>query len=147
MVAFKKKKRNIFGYKNRVKQILIFSLIFNWKLLALQLCVGFCCTPAWISYKYTCPLPPEPASPPTILQLVTLHFLCPSFYLTSPSPVSEQHFPERGQCLLCTTTSEGSFAELKIKSLITLLCWWFFIKYQSFSCLLSLSQKKKCCGE
>lgn len=75
--------------------------------------------------------------------LVTLHFLCPSFYLTFPSPALEQHFPERSKWFfLCTTTSEGSFAELKIRSLITLLCWCFFIKYQSFSCRLCLSEKE-----
>ena len=31
---------------------IFFKFIFNWRLIALQ-CVGFCCTTAWISHKYT----------------------------------------------------------------------------------------------
>ena len=36
--------------------------IFNWRIIALQYRVGFCHTSAWISHRYTCPLPLEPPS-------------------------------------------------------------------------------------
>lgn len=73
--------------------------------------------------------------------LTTLHFSSPFLSGAFPSPPDVNYFS------LCMTTSEGSFAQLKVKCLITLLCWWVFIKYQSFSCFLCLSQKKKCWGK
>ena len=30
-----------------------FKFIFNWKIIALQYCIGFCHTPTWISHGYT----------------------------------------------------------------------------------------------
>ena len=46
-----------------------FFFTFNWRTIALQCCVGFCHTTAWISHKisalsYICPLPLEPISQP-----------------------------------------------------------------------------------
>ena len=31
----------------------LFSFIFNWKIIAVQYCVGFCHTSSWISHRYT----------------------------------------------------------------------------------------------
>ena len=41
-----------------------FCFIFNWRIITLQFCVGFCHTSAWISHRYICPLPPGPPIPP-----------------------------------------------------------------------------------
>lgn len=35
---------------------------FYWRIVALPYWVGFCHTPAWISHKFTYPLPPNPRS-------------------------------------------------------------------------------------
>ena len=48
------------------------SLIFNWRITALQCCVGFCHPTMWISRKYTCissflSLPPTTVPHPTPL--------------------------------------------------------------------------------
>ena len=46
-----------------------FKNLFNWRIITLQYCDGFCCKLAWIGHRYTCVLPhPEcplpPPSPP-----------------------------------------------------------------------------------
>ena len=33
---------------------LFFKIYFNWRIIALQCCLGFCHTTTWISHKYTC---------------------------------------------------------------------------------------------
>ena len=45
------------------------KFIFNWRMIASQCCVGFCCIRTWISRKYTyipslLNLPPSPPIPP-----------------------------------------------------------------------------------
>ena len=52
------------------KSMYLLSFFFNWRLIALQYCFGFCYTLAWISYGYIYiyPLPLEPPAPhPTLL--------------------------------------------------------------------------------
>ena len=41
-----------------------FIKIFNWRIMALQCCVGFCRTTRWTSHQYTC-VPLLPSLPPT----------------------------------------------------------------------------------
>ena len=51
--------------------------IFNWKIIALQYCIGFCCVSTWISHRYTCirsllNLPPT-SHPIPLLWVLTEH--------------------------------------------------------------------------
>ena len=41
---------------------LLFIYLFNWRLITLQYCSGFCCTLTWISHGCTCVPHPEPSS-------------------------------------------------------------------------------------
>ena len=41
---------------------LVFFFFFNWRIITLQYCDGFCHTSVWIGHKYTLPLHPEPSS-------------------------------------------------------------------------------------
>ena len=42
--------------------IKFFKILFNWRLITLQYCGGFCHTLTWISHGYTCVPHPEPPS-------------------------------------------------------------------------------------
>ena len=48
-----------------------FKIYFNWKLITLQYCTGFCHTLTWISHGCTCVPHPEP--PPTSLPQILDH--------------------------------------------------------------------------
>ena len=61
---------------------------FNWRIIALQYCVGFCCATALVSRKYTYipslwSLPPTPLTPP--LWVIIKHLAeLPVLYSTFP---------------------------------------------------------------
>ena len=64
---------------------------FNWRIIALQNCVGFYQASAWISLRYTCvasriSLPPIslPIPPPRLLQSSGLSSLCLDVFLKHP---------------------------------------------------------------
>ena len=64
---------------------------FNWRIIALQNCVGFYQASAWISLRYTCvasriSLPPIslPIPPPRLLQSSCLSSLCLDVFLKHP---------------------------------------------------------------
>ena len=64
------------------------NLFFNWRIIALQYCVGLCHTSAWISPRYThapslLNLPPTFHSPPLCLSQIT-RFELPVSYSKSP---------------------------------------------------------------
>ena len=42
-----------FGYTCTNIFVYILIFIFNWKIIALQCCVGFCHTATWINHRYT----------------------------------------------------------------------------------------------
>ena len=53
------------------KKLGIFKNLFNWRLITLQYCIGFCHTLIWISHGCTCVPHPEPPSylPPHLIPL------------------------------------------------------------------------------
>ena len=64
------------GYVNIL--ILFFKSIFNWRIIGLQYCIGFCHTSAWISHRHT--------YVPSLLNLP------PTAHLILPSRLSEHQF-------------------------------------------------------
>ena len=59
-----------------------YSYFFNWRIIALKCCDGFCCT-TWITYKYTyitsllsLPASPAPSHRPVSSQSTRLSSLC-----------------------------------------------------------------------
>ena len=59
------------------------SFIFNWRIIALQDCVGFCHTSAWISHRYT--------YVPSLLNLPHSKFLIMMYVLSFPSLSPSSH--------------------------------------------------------
>ena len=56
----------------------ILFIYFNWRLITLQYCSGFCHTLTWISHECTCvpyPEPPSPSLPILSLRVVPVHWL------------------------------------------------------------------------
>ena len=90
-----------------------FFFTFNWKIIALQCCVGFCHTTMWISCKYTCILslilcpilpPPPPSHPSRSSQSTVLSFL----YYTAASLWISAH---TRQCICqCYSLSSSPFS-------------------------------------
>ena len=50
-------------------------IYFNWRLITLQYCNGFCHTLIWISHGFTCIPHPEPSLPIPSLWVIPVHFL------------------------------------------------------------------------
>ena len=54
------------------------TYLFNWRLITLQYCTGFCHTLTWISHGWTCVPHPEPSSllpPIPSLRVIPVHWL------------------------------------------------------------------------
>ena len=63
--------------------------MFNWRIIALKYCVGFCHTTTWISHKYTCVLSLFSLSPP------------------HPSPPGYHRAPDWAPCVIHTCTANS----------------------------------------
>ena len=64
-------------------------VFFNWRTIALQYCVGFCCTSIWISHRYT-------HVPSLLSTLPIFHPIPPVWFVTEhfvELPVSHGKFP------------------------------------------------------
>ena len=59
------------GFIKNVNQYIFFSTYFNWRLITLQHCGGFCHTFTWVNHGCTCVPHPEPPS-----HLPLLHDRC-----------------------------------------------------------------------
>ena len=60
----------------------LFVCIFNWRIISLQCCVGFCCI-TWISHMYTCIL-----------------FLLALLPIPHPTPLGHHRAPEWAPCIV-----------------------------------------------
>ena len=66
--------------KEVLKSLFFFPFLqiyFNWRIITLQYCDGFCCTTRWIGHRYTCAPPPSwtPSLPNQSLWVLPEHWL------------------------------------------------------------------------
>ena len=78
--------KHLFSLPSRLPRLFLKLIVsFNWRIITLQYCDGFCHTPTWISHRFTYPpiLNPPPVSLPTpSLWVVPEHWLwVPCFML------------------------------------------------------------------
>ena len=111
----------------------VFLSLFNWRIIALQYCVGLCHTTAWISHRYTCVCSPlEPLS--HLLPHPTHSRLSQSTGLSSLGHTANSHWlfisykplshllPHPTHCRLSQSTGLSSLGH-------TANSHWLFISY------------------
>lgn len=78
--------------------------------------------------------------------MIVLPFRCLCLSLTFLCPASEQHFPVRDQLLVSVNNYLKGVICWTKNEIFTLLCWWFFHKYQPSSCLSAFARKRSSKG-
>ena len=113
-------------FVGKVKSLLFFFLInyFNWKLITLQYCSGFCHTLTWVSHGCTCVPHPEP----------------PSYLPPHPIPLGHPSAPA-----LSTPSHASNLDWRSVSHMIIYMFQWYSLK-SSHPCLLPPSTKENLWG-
>ena len=102
----------IWGQRTSSPEALFKFIYFNWKIITLQYCDGFCHTSTWISHRYTC-VPPILNPTPTSLPTLSL-WVVPEHWLWVPSlPCFKLVFEKAEEPEIKLPTSAGSWKKLE----------------------------------